>query len=49
MSAPLSIKNDVPETLSNTDIEPEETEFREMTPDATGVRLWRFPMPVLEA
>ena len=43
MSAPLSIKNEVPEALSNTDIEPEETELREMMPDATGARLWRFP------
>ena len=49
MSAPLSIKKDVPETLSKTDMEPEVTELREMMPDAIGVRLWSFPVPVWAA
>ena len=46
MSAPVSTKKEYLEEASNTDIEPEDTEFKETTPDVTDARRWRFPTPV---
>ena len=45
MSAPLSTRKEVLETLSNTDIDPEETVLREGVPDVIDVRRELFPKP----
>ena len=45
MSAPVSTRKEDLEELSYTDMDPEETELREIVPDATDVRRWRFPAP----
>ena len=43
MSAPVSTKKEDPEDSSKTDIDPEETEFKEIVPDVNDVRRWLFP------
>ena len=43
MSAPVSTKKEDLETLSKTDIEPEDTEFKERVPGVIDARLSRFP------
>ena len=43
MSAPVSTKKEDREDSSKTDIDPEDTEFKEIVPDVTDVRRWLFP------
>ena len=43
MSAPVSTRKENFDTVSNTDIEPWDTELRESVPDVTDARRWRFP------
>ena len=43
MSAPVSTKKEEPEDSSQTDIDPEDTEFKEIVPDVMDVRRWLFP------
>ena len=43
MSALVSTKKEDCEDSSKTDIDPEDTEFKEMVPDVTDVRRWLFP------
>ena len=43
MSAPVSTKKEDFEDSSKTDIDPVETEFKEIVPDVIDVRRWLFP------
>ena len=43
ISAPVSTKKEHLEDSSNTDIDPADTELREMVPGAIDARRWRFP------
>ena len=43
MSAPVSTRKEDCEDLSKTDIDPDDTEFKEIVPDVIDVRRWLFP------
>ena len=49
MSAPVSTRKEDSEDSSKTDIDPVETEFKEMVPGAIDARRWRFPKTALGA